>query len=171
MSIRYVDTPGRPPPMPVIIPPPPRKQFSPIIVWIVAAIIIIIVIVLVFLTSARQTKSVLFVPDDSDTKNLETLVNLDPAGLCCNLPSSVTVTERYIYSPATNRTYSSDQANVSAVCQGLTGQQLTDCQNEVADSEGKLKVVAHKGIKLYYTFALGQAGTSICQNFQVCPNL
>lgn len=170
MSIRYVDAPGRPPPMPLIIPPPPRKQFSPVIVWIIAAIIIIIVIVLVFLTSKPQ-KTVLYIPDPDDTRNLETLVNLDPAGLCCRLPSSVTVTERYIYSPITDRTYSSDQANLAAVCQGLTGQQLTDCQNEVADSDGKLKVVAHKGIKPYYTFALGQAGSSICQNFQVCPNI
>jgi hypothetical protein len=171
MSIRYVDAPGRPPPMPLIIPPPPRKQFSPVIVWIIAAIIIIIVIVLVFLTSSKQQKTVLYIPDPDDTQNLETLVNLDPAGLCCRLPSSVTVTERYIYSPNTDRTYSSDQANVAAVCQGLTGQQLTDCQNEVAGSDGKLKVVAHKGIKPYYTFALGQAGSSICQNFQVCPNI
>lgn len=170
MSIRYVDAPGRPPPMPLIIPPPPRKQFSPVIVWIIAAIIIIIVIVLVFLTSKPQ-KTVLYIPDPDDTRNLETLVNLDPVGLCCRLPSSVTVTERYIYSPITDRTYSSDQANLAAVCQGLTGQQLTDCQNEVADSDGKLKVVAHKGIKPYYTFALGQAGSSICQNFQVCPNI
>ncbi len=173
MSVQYVDTPSRPPAQPIIIPPPPRKQIPVLLIWIIA-IILIILIILFFTLSARQAtgiKTSMIIPQSETIYNLDTLVDLSPNGVCCHLPASPTVTDRYIYLPSTDRTYSLNPSNVAAVCQGLTGQQLTDCQSEISDSSGQLKVVSHRGIKVYYTFAIGQAPTTICQNFQTCPTI
>jgi len=169
MSVRYVDTPSRPVQQPIFIPAPERKPISPLLIWIIAGIIIIIILIIFGSASTRITASSLTVPQTQQMYNLETLVNLDPLGICCQLPSSVNVTNRYVYLASTNRTYSLTPSNVSVVCQGLTGQALSDCQNEVADSAGNLKVVAHKGINVYYTFSLGPAPATVCQSFQPCP--
>ncbi len=171
MSVTYVDTPARPLPAPYIVPPAPKKQVSILLIWIIAIILIIIIILFVTLNSTHLVRQTIEIPPTEKIYNLETLVDLDPNGVCCHLPSSSTVTDRYIYLPSTNRTYSLTPSNVSAVCQGLSGQQLTDCQNEVTDSNGQLKIVSHRGVKIYYTFAIGQAPSTICQSFQTCPNI
>lgn len=169
MSVIYVDTPSRPQAKPVIIPPPPRKQIPVSLIWIIAIILIVLIIIIFAVASTRLTRSTIEVPSTEKIYNLDTLTNLDPNGVCCHLPASATVTDRYIYLPDTDRTYSLTPSNVSAVCQGLTGQQLVDCQTEVADSSNQLKIVSHRGIKIYYTFALGQAPSTVCQNFEACP--
>lgn len=170
MSVRYVDTPSRPQAQPIILPPPARKPISPLLIWIIAGIVIIIILLIFGVASTKVTATSITVPQTQEPMyNLETLVNLDPTGVCCQLPSSVNVTTRYVYLASTNRTYSLTPSNVAVVCQGLTGQALKDCQNEVADSSGALKVVAHKGINVYYTFSLGPAPATVCQSFQTCP--
>jgi hypothetical protein len=105
---------------------------------------------------------------DSDVLDLSKLVDLNLDGQCCIPPQQLTANPRWIYSPSNNFTYSTDKTVPDTVCQGLTSTNLTSCLNYVADDKGEPKILAHKGITLYYAFAPGQAGTGICSAYTSC---
>lgn len=168
----YVAAPLPPPPPPIQVKTAERSAFfqRPGVIWLIAAIIIIIFIIFLIIAITGIERETLEIPPLEDIQNLNTLVNLKPDGLCCQLPATTQVTDRYVFEPNLNRTYSLDTVSPLAICAGLMDQDLEDCLAEVADENGDNKIIAHRGTKLYYTFALGE-DTTACSDFVTCPVL
>ena len=112
----------------------------------------------------RQTLELTFA---EDILNLDNLVNLTFDGQCCIEQGATIPTARYVYSADTDFTYSTDALDPEIVCSSLSGPQQTQCLNTVSDENGDAKVIAHRGIELYYGFAPGQV-SGVCTGFQAC---
>ncbi|MFS8159331.1 MAG: hypothetical protein ACMG6E_03800 [Candidatus Roizmanbacteria bacterium] len=146
----------------------PPFQVKPGIIWLVTGIIVILVIIIAVAIILSQEKTTVEIAYDPGFTNLNNLINLNPDGLCCIPPSSLTTTERYIYLPATDFTYSLDSISPSTACSGLSGNSYDNCINNSTDpTTQKPRKVAHRGIATYYTFSVGQAN-STCSNFVPC---
>tara|TARA_R110001632_G_scaffold148910_4_gene266160 strand:- start:1717 stop:2289 length:573 start_codon:yes stop_codon:yes gene_type:complete len=167
---RLVSTPQEKDQLPIIIPGEKEKPKFPIptLLLIIGTLIIIAIIVWFTYTKIRAIN-----PDDLETiidpdiVNLDAIFNLDSDGQCCVQPGQTNSTNRWIYSPSQNFTYSTDVTDPAIVCQGLTGTNLETCLNKITDDNGDSKVIAHKGIIGYYGFSNGDAG-SVCESYSTC---
>lgn len=167
----YVPGPSQPPGQPIFIPGSGYDKklpvSTPVLILITLAIIIGIIIFTVIQIN-KVNPPPIQLPVDTDVLDLSKLVDLNLDGQCCIPPAQLTTNPRWVYSPSNNFTYSTDKTLPDIVCQGLTSTDLTSCLNYVSDSNGDPKILAHKGITLYYPFTHGQAGTGICTAYTTC---
>lgn len=167
----YIPGVSKPPGQPILIPGSAYDRklpvSTPVLLLITLGIIIGIIIFTIIQINKIQPEAVQL-PVDTDLYDLSKLVDLEPDGVCCTPPQQLNPTPRWVYSPSNNFTYSTDVTEPAVICQGLTATDLTTCLNYVSDSKGKAKILAHKGITLYYAFSPGQAGSGICASYSTC---
>jgi hypothetical protein len=167
----YIPGPSKPAGQPILIPGSAYDRKLPFSTPTLIVITLIIVVAIIIFTLNRISKvnpPAIQLPVDTDVLDLSKLVNLSTEGQCCIPPLQLNANPRWIYSPANNFTYSTDKSAPDIVCQGLTASNLTSCLNYVSDAEGNPKILAHRGITLYYPFTNGQAGSGICGSYTTC---
>ena len=135
---------------------------------IITLIIIVLIAVITFILIKRMTKDTLEQTYEPEVLDLDALIDLDVDGQCCVTTTSPLPNPRWIYSPSEDFSFSLDKTNVTTVCQGLTGQSLTDCLVFVSAPDGTPKIIAHKGIVSYYGFSSGTPG-GVCSSLTTCP--
>jgi len=142
---------------------------SPKVIWVITILILILIIVIasVAAVASAQPSTARDVTVAEDIVNLDNLYDLDTDGLCCRLVDSVVITNRYIYSPSTNRTYTFDPVSPQNACASVSGNELTECLNDTTGPDGQVRPIAHKGIELYYLATPGPA-FNVCQSYVTC---
>ena len=167
----YIPGPSKPPGQPILIPGSAydrKLPFSTPVLIMITLVIIIIIVIFTFYQISKVDPPAIQLPVDTDVLDLSKLVDLNVDGQCCIPPLEINPNPRWVYSPSNNFTYSTDKTSPDIVCQGLTAANLTSCLNYVSDAEGKPKILAHKGVTLYYAFTNGTAGTGICIAYTTC---
>jgi hypothetical protein len=163
-----IPTPQKPAGQAIFVPGGDYEKRLPISTFALFIITILVVLIIIFITwyYVRKIKNqIIEFPVDTDVLDLNALIDLEIDGQCCMPPSALISSKRWIYSPSNNFTFSSDKLQPAIICQGLTSTNLTNCLNFVTGTDGGPKILAHKGTEIYYGFAPGPAGPSICTSY------
>jgi len=168
---RYIPGPSEPPGVPILIPGNQwdRKGISPLAVIVIALVIIAVIVGLTIYLINNIQRETVEQTSSPDLYNLNELINLGAEGTCC-VPTGGTITSKqWVYSPSADFTFSINKTQPAIVCQGLTGVDLNNCLNYVADSNGDPIPLAHYGTTLYYAFSPGES-LGICDYFDTCED-